>query len=84
MKLVGIISTAVLSLTLGAAVPVYAQQEEHAQQEEKQAQQEDKKAQPDKPAQQDEKKAQQEERDASGKTCPARRKKSAAGEARPT
>jgi flagellar motor protein MotB len=62
MKLVGIISTAVLSLTLGAAVPVYAQQEEHAQQEEKQAQQEDKKAQPDKPAQQEEKKAQQEEK----------------------
>ena len=30
MKLVGIISTAVLSLTLGAAAPAYAQQEEHA------------------------------------------------------
>ena len=34
MKLVGLIGTAVLSLTLGAAVPIYAQQEEHGQQEE--------------------------------------------------
>jgi flagellar motor protein MotB len=62
MKLVGVISTAVLSLTLGAAVPVYAQQEEHAQQEEKHAQQDEKKMQPQKPAQQEEKKAQQEEK----------------------
>jgi len=62
MKLAGIISTAVLSLTLGAAVPVYAQQEEHGQQEEKQAQQDEKKAQPDKSAQQEEKKAQQDEK----------------------
>jgi len=59
MKLVGIIGTAVLSLTLGAAAPAYAQ-EEHAQDEH--AQQEDKKAQPDKPAQQEEKHAQQEEK----------------------
>ncbi len=59
MKLVGIISAAVLSLTLGAAAPVYAQQEEHGQQEEKQAQQEEKKAQQDKPAQQEEKHEQQ-------------------------
>src|SRR5271170_2691325 len=60
MKLAGIIGTAVLSLTLGAAAPVYAQ-EERAQQEEH-AQENDKKAQPDKPAQQEEKKAQQEEK----------------------
>ena len=60
MKLVGIMSTAVLSLTLGAAAPAYAQ-EEHAQQEEH-VQQEDKKVQQDKPAQQEEKKAQQEEK----------------------
>jgi hypothetical protein len=60
MKLVGIISTAVLSLTLGAAAPVYAQQEEHAQQDEKHAQQDEKKVQPEKSAQQEEKKTQQE------------------------
>src|SRR5580700_9289186 len=59
MKLAGIIGTAVLSLTLGAAAPVYAQ-EEHPQQEEH-GQQEEKKAQPDKPAQ-EQKQAQQEEK----------------------
>src|SRR5579863_190041 len=76
MKLAGIIGTAVLSLTLGAAAPVYAQ-EEHGQQEEKKAQQEkpsqqeekhaqqdEKKAQQEKPAQQEEKHAQQEEKQA--------------------
>jgi len=62
MKLAGIIGTAVLSLTLGAAAPVYAQ-EEHAQQDEH-AQQEEKKAQPEKPAQQEQKQAQQEEKKA--------------------
>ncbi|MGA8491490.1 MAG: hypothetical protein WB711_13775 [Terriglobales bacterium] len=60
MKLAGIIGTAVLSLTLGIAAPVYAQ-EEHSQQDEH-AQQDDKKAQPDKPAQQEEKKAEQEDK----------------------
>jgi hypothetical protein len=60
MKLAGIIGTAVLSLTLGAAAPAYAQ-EDHAQQEEH-AQPEDKKAQQDKPAPQEEKKTQQEEK----------------------
>jgi hypothetical protein len=59
MKLVSIIGTAVLSLTLGVAAPAFAQ-EEHAQGEH--AQQEDKKAQADKPAQQEEKHAQQEEK----------------------
>ena len=48
MKLVGIISTAVLSMSLGATAPVYAQQEQHDQQKEQQS----------KPAQQDEKKTQ--------------------------
>jgi len=62
MKLAGIIGTAVLSLTLGAAAPVYAQ-EEHPQQNEH-AQQEEKKAQPEKPAQQEQKQAQQEEKKA--------------------
>ena len=61
MKLAGIIGTAVLSLTLGAAAPVYAQ-EEHPQQEEH-GQQVEKKAQPEKPAQ-EQKQAQQEEKKA--------------------
>ncbi len=61
MKLAGIIGTAVLSLTLGAAAPVYAQ-EEHPQQDEH-GQQEEKKAQPDKPAQ-EQKQAQQDEKKA--------------------
>ena len=58
MKLVGIISTAVLSLTLAA--PAYAQQEQHEQQEEQKAKpaQEEKKAQPEK--KQEKKSAQQE------------------------
>jgi len=63
MKLVGIIGTSVLALTLGAAVPGYAQQEERGQQDEH-AQQEDKKVQQDKPAQQEEKRAQPEEKKA--------------------
>ena len=35
MKLVGVLSTAVLSLTLGVGIPAYAQQEQHQQQEDK-------------------------------------------------
>jgi len=72
MKLVGIISTAVLSLTLGVTAPAYAQQEQRdqqeeqkakpAQQEEKRAQQEQKKSQQEKPAKQEEKSAQQQNR----------------------
>jgi hypothetical protein len=60
MKLIGLCSTAVLSLALGAAAPVYAQQEQHDQLEEQKAKpaQEEKKAQPEKPARQEEKKAQ--------------------------
>jgi hypothetical protein len=49
MKLVGIISTAVLSLTLGAAAPAFAPQEQHEQEEQK-----------DKPAQEKEKRVQEE------------------------
>jgi len=62
VKLVGVISTAVLSLTLGVAAPVYAQQEQHEQQEEQKAKpaQDEKKAQPEKPAKQEEKNAQEE------------------------
>jgi len=62
MNLVGAISTAVLSLTLGVGVPAYAQQEQHDQQEEQKArpaQENEKRAEPAKPAKQDEKKAQE-------------------------
>jgi hypothetical protein len=61
MKLVGIIGTAVLSLTLAA--PVYAQQEQHEQQQEKDKPAE-KKTQPEKPAKQEEKTARPEEKSA--------------------
>jgi hypothetical protein len=58
MKLIGVISTAVLSMTLGVAAPAYAQQEQHDQQEEQKAKPapDEKKAQP---AKQGEKSAQQ-------------------------
>jgi hypothetical protein len=58
MKLVGVISTAVLSLSLAAAAPAFAQQEPHDQQEEKDKPAE-KKAQPEKPAKAPEKSAQE-------------------------
>jgi hypothetical protein len=61
MKLVGIIGTAVLSLTLAA--PVYARQEQHDQQEDKDKPAE-KKAQPEKPAKPEEKNAKPEEKNA--------------------
>jgi hypothetical protein len=61
VKLVGIIGTAVLSLTLAA--PVYAQQEQHEPQEEKDKPAE-KKAQPEKPAKQEEKTVRPEEKSA--------------------
>ena len=71
MKLVGVISTAVLSLTLGIAAPAYAQQEQHEQQEEQKAKpdQDEKTAQPAKPAEdkaakQEDKNAQPEEKSA--------------------
>ena len=65
MNLVGVISTAVLSLTLVAAAPVFAQ-EQHEQQEEQKAKpaQEEKKAQPEKSARQEEKPAAQQEKNA--------------------
>jgi len=56
MKLVGVISAAVLAMSLGVAAPVYAQDEKHDQQAE---QKDEKKAQPEKPAKQEEKSAQQ-------------------------
>jgi hypothetical protein len=58
MKLVGLISTAVLSLTLGVAAPAFAQ-EQHDQQDDKKAApaQDDKRAQPEKSAKPEEKPA---------------------------
>ena len=67
MKLVGAISTAVLSLSLGIGIPAYAQQEQHEQQEEnkdKPAQEKEKKAQPEKSVKPEEKIAQQEQKHA--------------------
>jgi outer membrane biosynthesis protein TonB len=66
MKLVGVISTAVLSLAIGAAVPAYAQQEQRDQQEEqKNAQQQDKNTkQAEKNVQQQDKNTKQEEKSA--------------------
>jgi outer membrane biosynthesis protein TonB len=63
MKLVGAISTAVLSLSLGVGVPAYAQQEQQEQQEEKgkPAAGKDRQAQPEKTAQPEEKNARQQE-----------------------
>ena len=61
MRLLGVIGTTVLALTIVA--PAYAQQEQHEQQEEqkeKPAEQKEKKAQPEKPAKQEGKSAQQE------------------------
>jgi hypothetical protein len=60
MKLVGAISTAVLTLSLGFGIPAYAQQEQHDQQEEnkdKPAQEQEKKAQPERSAKPEEKNA---------------------------
>jgi hypothetical protein len=66
MKLIGIISTAVLSLTLGVAAPVYAQQEQHDQEEQKAkpAHQDEKKAEQAKPAKQAERATQQQNNNA--------------------
>ncbi|MGP0096984.1 MAG: hypothetical protein ACLPHI_08100 [Terriglobales bacterium] len=58
MKLLAVIGTAALSLTLGLTTFAYAQQEQHDQQEEqkaKPAQQDEKKVQSEKPGQQEEK-----------------------------
>jgi hypothetical protein len=64
MKLVGVLSTAVLSLALGVAVPAFAQDHEQDEQKAKPAEDE-KKAQPEKPAaKQEEKPAAQPEKNA--------------------
>jgi len=69
MKAIGIISTAALTLMLGIAAPIYAQQDEHQQQQEqkdkpaerqeKRAPEEQKKAQPDQRQPQQEQRAQE-------------------------
>jgi hypothetical protein len=66
MKLAGVISTAVLSLTLAVAAPAFAQQDQHDQQEQKDkpAAQGEKKEQPARPAKPDEKPAPQQEKNA--------------------
>ena len=64
MKLVGVISTAVLSLALGVAVPAFAQ-EQHEQEEQKaKPAQDEKQAQPSKTAKPEEKPAAQEQKNA--------------------
>jgi hypothetical protein len=82
MKLVGVISTAVLSLSLGIGIPAYAQQEQHDQQEEnkdKPAQEKEKKAQPEKPASQEEKNNKPEEKNAQHESKPEPNQQHAAG-----
>jgi hypothetical protein len=61
MKLVGVISTAVLSLSLGVGIPAYAQQDQHEQEEnkDKPATEKEKKAQPEKSAKPAEKNTQE-------------------------
>jgi hypothetical protein len=82
MKLVGVISTAVLSLSLGIGIPAYAQQEQHDQQEEnkdKPAQEKEKKAQPEKPASQEEKNNKPEEKNAEHQSKPEPNQQHAGG-----
>lgn len=65
MKLVGAISAAVLSMSLGVGIPAYAQQEQHERQEEnkdKPAQEKEKRAQPERTAHPEEKNAQHQEK----------------------
>jgi hypothetical protein len=82
MKLVGAISTAVLTLSLGIGIPAYAQQEQHDQQEEnkdKPAQEKEKKAQPEKPVKQEEKNNKPEERNAQQQGRPQQNEQHAGG-----
>jgi hypothetical protein len=67
MKLIGAISTAVLSLSLGIGIPAFAQQDQHEQQDEnkdKAAQEKEKKVQPEKTAKPQENTARQDEKSA--------------------
>lgn len=78
MNLVGFISTAVLSLTLVAAAPAFAQ-EQHDQREEQKAKpaQDEKKAQPAKSAKQEERPAAQQEKNTKPEEKNARQEKNA-------
>jgi hypothetical protein len=78
MKLIGVFSTAVLSLAIAA--PVYAQQEQHDQQEEQKEQKdkpaakpEEKNAQPEKTAKPEERNAQQQDQNAKPEAKPEER-----------
>jgi len=64
MKLVGVISTAVLSLALGVAVPAFAQEQHEQEGQKAPAAQDEKKAQPEKSTKQAEKPAVQPEKNA--------------------
>jgi phage repressor protein C with HTH and peptisase S24 domain len=64
MKLVGVISTAVLSLALGVAVPAFAQEQHEQEGQKAPAAQDEKKAQPEKSTKQAEKPATQPEKNA--------------------
>jgi hypothetical protein len=79
MKLVGVLSTAVLSLSLGIGIPAYAQQDQHEQEEnkDKPAQEKEKKAQPEKPAKPEEKNARQEEKNTKPEERNAQQEKNA-------
>jgi hypothetical protein len=90
MKLVGIISTAVLSLSIGVVAPVFAQEQHDAQEEQKDkpaAKENEKKAQPAKPEEkntQPEKNAKPEEKNAKPEEKNAKsEEKNAKPEARP-
>jgi len=80
MKLVGAISTAVLSLSLGIGIPAYAQQDQQGQQEEnknKPAKEKEKRAQPEKSAKPDERNARQQEQNTKREENNAQQGKSA-------
>src|SRR3984885_6972128 len=78
MKTTGMISTAALSLLLGIAAPIYAQQDQHEQeQKDKPAQQEEKKAPEAKSAKPEEKAPQQKQENAKQEKAPQQQDKGA-------
>jgi cytochrome oxidase assembly protein ShyY1 len=82
MKLIGVIGTGILSLTLGATALAYPQQEQHDQQEENKQKpaQEEKKAQPEKSAKPQEKNTRQEEKNVKPEERTAQKNKDAQGQ----
>ena len=77
MKLVGVISTAVLSLALGVAVPAFAQEQHEQEGQKAPAAQDEKKAQPEKSTKQEEKPAAQQEKNAKPEEKNAQQEKNA-------